>query len=191
MTPRTRNFFTATLLIGMLVVPTLAQTTPGQPGQQPNPNTPPGGRQRRQYDPAQARQQALDRIKQELGASDDDFKALAPKIDKVMTLQRDVGRGSSRRSRGNRGGSTDPNSQTAAPSATSTTPLSPVRQASADLQAALANKDSKPDEIKAKLDAYRAAKAQARTDLTAAQQDLLGLLTQRQEATLVNMGILE
>jgi len=190
MTARRWTFFAAILLVGMLVIPTLAQTAPGTtgtPGQQPNPNTPPGGRQRRQYDPAQARQQSLDRIKQELGASDDEFQALAPKIDKIMTLQRDTGRGSSRRGR-NRGGES---SATATPSAAPTTPLSPVRQASADLQAALANKDAKPDEIKAKLDAFRAARAQAKADLAAAQQDLLGLLTQRQEATLVTLGVLE
>jgi hypothetical protein len=41
------------------------------------------------------------------------------------------------------------------------------------------------------LDAYRQAKAQARTQLAAAQQELRGLLTQRQEATLVEAGLLE
>src|SRR3984957_11152301 len=94
MTVKPWSIFAATLLVGVLVIPTLAQTTPpGTAGQQPNPNNNPGGRQRRQYDPAQARQQSLDRIKQALGASDDEFQALAPKIDKVMTLQRDAGRG--------------------------------------------------------------------------------------------------
>jgi hypothetical protein len=182
------NIFAAALLVGVLVIPSLGQTAPGTPGQQPNPNTPPGGgRQRRQYDPAQARQQSLDRVKQALGATDDEFQALAPKIDKVMTLQRDTRGGSSRRGR-TRGG--DPNAAPT-PSATPTTPLTPARQASTDLAATLANKDAKPDEIKARLDAYRAARAQAKAELAAAQQDLLGLLTQRQEAMLVTLGILE
>jgi hypothetical protein len=86
----------------------------------------------------------------------------------------------------NRGGQNGQPSQTTLPQ-----PLSPVQQAAADLRAVTSNKDAKPDDIKAKLDAYRQAKAQARTQLAAAQQELRGLLTQRQEATLVEMGMLE
>ncbi len=66
-----------------------------------------------------------------------------------------------------------------------------VRTASQDLQKTLENKDSKPEEIKAKLDALREAKTKAKTDLTAAQADLKGVLTQRQEAVLVEAGLLE
>jgi hypothetical protein len=59
------------------------------------------------------------------------------------------------------------------------------------LQAVLDNKDSKPDEIKSKLDALRDARGKARDQLTKAQGDLKSLLTQRQEAVLVTRGMLE
>ena len=68
---------------------------------------------------------------------------------------------------------------------------SPVQQASESLQTTLQNKDSKPDEIKVKLEALRAAKAQAKQDLAKAQEDLRTVLTQRQEAGLVMMGLLD
>jgi Spy/CpxP family protein refolding chaperone len=59
------------------------------------------------------------------------------------------------------------------------------------LQTALDNKDSKPDEIKGKLDALRDARGKAREQLVKAQADLKSLLTQRQEAVLVTRSMLE
>ena len=41
------------------------------------------------FDPAAMRQQMMDRMKETLGASDDEWKALQPKLEKVMTAQRD------------------------------------------------------------------------------------------------------
>jgi hypothetical protein len=180
----------AALILGALSLPAMAQTAaggagqqPGTTGQQPGGNN---GRQRRQSDPAQARQQMMDRMKQTLGASDEEFQAISPKLEQVMTLSRDVSSRSSGRTR-NRGGQNGQPTQ-GTPAAQ---PLSPVRQAAADLRAVTSNKDAKPEDIKAKLDAYRQAKAQAKTQLVAAQQELRGLLTQRQEATLVEMGLLD
>ena len=75
--------------------------------------------------------------------TDDEFNAVKPKIEKVMDLRRDVDFGG--RGRGPRGG--------AAPRPDAN--ASPVQQASRDLRSTLDNKDSKPDDIKAKLDALR------------------------------------
>jgi Spy/CpxP family protein refolding chaperone len=66
-----------------------------------------------------------------------------------------------------------------------------VAVASKALADTLDNKDAKPDEIKAKLTALRDARAKAREELTKARKDLTDLLTQRQEAVLVQFGILE
>jgi hypothetical protein len=129
----------------------------------------------------------MDRLKEQLGASDDEMAALAPKIEKVMQLQRDAGGGGMRGMFGRRGGQGGPGG----PQGGSTANESPVRQKAAELRETLDNKDAKPDEIKAKLDALRAARAQAKQDLAAAQQELKGLLTQRQEAVMVEMGMLE
>jgi len=119
-------------------------------------------------------------MKQELGVTDEEMQALQPKIDQVMTLRRDAGGfGGGRPGRGGPGGGGNNG------------PQSDVQQKIADLQAAIDNKDSKPEEIKAKLDALRAAKTKAHEDLVKAQADLRGLLTQRQEAVLVMRGLLD
>jgi hypothetical protein len=156
----------------------------------------PGG-----FDPQQFRQQMNDRIKQMLGATDEEYQALQPKIEKVMDLQRQSrfgGMGMMFRGAGGGGGGAggggggggiggggggrfgDPNAQ---PSA--------IQQAQRDLATTLENKDAKPDEIKAKLATLRDAREKAKKDLTAAQGELKELLTQRQEAVMVMMGFLE
>jgi hypothetical protein len=181
------GFLATSLLMGSLSVSVLAQTPPAG-GKPPADN----GGGRRNFDPSQFRQRMLDRLKTELGATDDEMQALGPKIEKVMQLQRDAsGRGSffggSRRS--GFGGNSSGGS-TATPSANAPKP-SDVQQKSSELRTVLENKDAKPEEIKAKLDALRAAKAQAKSQLAAAQAELRGLLTQRQEAVLVENGMLD
>lgn len=47
------------------------------------------------------------------------------------------------------------------------------------------------DAIKQKLETFRAARKQAETQLDAARAELQGLVTLRQEALLVSMGLLE
>jgi DNA-binding NarL/FixJ family response regulator len=66
-----------------------------------------------------------------------------------------------------------------------------VAKASAALQAAVDNKDTAPAELDQKLSALRDARAKAKTQLSAAQKELKELLTRRQEAVLVNNGMLE
>lgn len=78
-----------------------AQAAGGRQGNQ-------GNRQRganANADPAQARERALTRIKDQLGASDDEWKVLQPKVDKLLTTQQDArgGGGGGGRS-GRRGG---------------------------------------------------------------------------------------
>jgi hypothetical protein len=176
------GFLAAVMMSSALAMPVLAQNDPApatQPAQQGN-----GGR--RTFDPAAFRQQVLDGLKERLGATDDEFAAIQPKLSKVLELQRDAGGGRGMMGGGRRGRN----------GATTTTPpaggaeQSAVQKASADLQATLDNKDSKPDDIKAKLDTFRAAKAKAKEDLAAAQKDLESVLTQRQEALLVVTGML-
>lgn len=177
-----------TLILGSMSATSFGQATPPPGGN--NGGNPPGqnGGGRGNFNPAQFRQRMLDRVKQQLGASDEEFTALSPKIEKVMQLQRDAGgrggfggrRGGGQGGPGGGQGGTPP-----------TTPPSAVQTASTELQTTLDNKDAKPEEIKAKLDALRAAKAQAKQDLAGAQQELKGLLTQRQEAVLVEMGMLD
>jgi Spy/CpxP family protein refolding chaperone len=69
--------------------------------------------------------------------------------------------------------------------------VSAAEKAVGELQTALDNKNAKSGEIDAKLTALRAAKKKTGKDLTDAQTALGELLTPRQEAQLVLMGLLE
>lgn len=183
------GFLATSLLVGAMGVTAFGQAQPGGNG-----NNPPGqGGGRGNFDPAQFRQRMLDRLKEQLGATDDEMAALGPKIEKVMQLQRDAQGGGMRGMFGRRGGQGGQggNGGPGGPPGGANANESPVRQKATELRTLLEDKDAKPDDIKAKLDALRQARAQAKQDLAAAQQELKGLLTQRQEAVLVEMGMLE
>ena len=66
-----------------------------------------------------------------------------------------------------------------------------LEQIDMDLRDTLDNKDATADTITQKLTALRDARTKAQTELQSAQKDLKDVLTQRQEASLVMMGILE
>jgi Spy/CpxP family protein refolding chaperone len=152
-----------------------------------------GGRDRQRGDRQQAdgnnnnrgggaqdwRQRFADRLKEDLGATDEEMKVIQPKLEKLMLARRDAGAFGMFGNRGGRGG--DSENQTP----------SPAQQASNDLRQTLENKSATPEEIAAKLKALREARAKAREAVTAAQKELKEVLTQRQEAVLVNMGTLE
>lgn len=204
MSTKKTGILASMLMMGALAMPAMAQNdqtapppggnTPGNTGGNNGGNNNGGGRR---FDPSQFRQQMMDRIKQEMGATDDEFAALQPKIEKVMQLNRDAnggGMGGMMGGRRNRGGNNagGANGTTASPNTQdpNAPQLSVVQQAQRDLRTTLDNKDAKPEDIKAKLDALRDAKSKAKDDLTSAQKDLQSLLTQRQEAVLVMMGLL-
>jgi hypothetical protein len=127
-------------------------------------------------------------IKERLGSpSDDEWKVIEPKLQKVAEARRDVasfGRGMF----GGRGGDRDRNADNKDDNKEQ---RSAVQKASNDLQKTLDNKDASPEEITKKLTALREAKEKAKATLTAAQKDLKDVLTQRQEAALVMLGILD
>jgi hypothetical protein len=166
--------------VGLFALPTMAQNQPGGPGG---------------FDPSQFRQRMLDRVKDALGASDEEMQALGPKIEKVFTLQMEMnmGRMGFRRNggQGGPGGQGGQPGQAAPAAPQEGQPTSALVTATHELQTTLDNKDAKPEEIKAKLQAYRDAKAAAKAEMTKAQGELRDLLTQRQEATLVMMGMLD
>ena len=147
----------------------------GQPGRQGRGQGGGNGR----FDPQQMQQRMLERFKELLQPSDQEWQALKPRIEKVMTLSRQTG--GTRMMMGNRGGARSTNAAQ----------VSAAEKAAGELQTALDNKNAKSGEISAKLTALRAAKKKAGKDLTDAQIALGELLTPRQEAQLVLMGLLE
>jgi hypothetical protein len=171
----------------------------------------PGGGQGQDRDPEQMRarmQEMMDqRMKEQLGITgDDEWKVFQPRLQKVQDLSRQVNAGGpmamfgGRGGRGGRGGFGGPGGRGpggeqpqdrgsgARPGATDRE-LSAVEKAAQVLQD-LATESPKADDIKAKLTAYRTAKETAKKDLAKAQQDLKQIVTVKQEATLVLMGML-
>jgi Spy/CpxP family protein refolding chaperone len=139
----------------------------------------------------QVEKQRQKQLQEELGATDEEWKALGPKIEKVRTLSRLVGDDGAAGGMpgGGPGGmpgramfmrNADPNAQPA-----------DIENKAQTLQTLLANKQAKPEAVVASLKAYRDARVKTKQDLAKAQQELKDVLTVRQEAQLVTMGILE
>jgi hypothetical protein len=68
---------------------------------------------------------------------------------------------------------------------------SAVQKAVHHLNDVLRTPDAKPDDIKAAVAAVRDARTKTKTDLGKAQDDLKSVVSSRQEAILLAMGILE
>lgn len=187
---------------------------------------PPGG----PPDFAQMRQQMMDRLKDAMGASDDEWKVMEPRIESVQQLQRQTGgRGpgmfgpppggpggpgglgnggpggpppggtdnpagapaAAGRDNGGPGAGGPPNGGFGGPGGPGGQTPSEVQQKQSELHEALQSQDASPDDVKAKVAALRDAKSRAKAQLSAAQEELRGLLSLRQEAVLVSFGILE
>jgi Spy/CpxP family protein refolding chaperone len=181
----------ALFLLAALTAPAMAQQQPapgggGQGG--------PGGFGGGRMDPAQFRQMMNDRMKELMGANDEEWKALQPRIEKIQQLSRDAsnfggmgllmdfgqggggGRGRGFGGPGGPGGDRQP---------------SAAQQKNTELVEVVKNKTSSPEQLKEKLAAAKAARAQAKAELAKAQEELRELLTVRQEAVLTAIGTLD
>jgi hypothetical protein len=148
------------------------------------------------FDPAQMRQDALDRMKERLEVKDDaEWKLIEAALGKVMDSQREVmaGRmrgmfGGGRRNRGNNGdtASTDNANNNRPRGGAFGTPPAEFE----DLQKAIDDK-APADEIKAKLAKLRDYNTAKEAALVKAQEELKALLTSRQEAICVLAGMLK
>jgi hypothetical protein len=176
------------LLMCFLLAPAMVKAQPApdnggnQGGDQANRRNRGGGGGGGGFDPSQFRQRMMDNIKEQMGAKDDEWKVIEPKLTKVVDLSfaSRMGRGMGFGRGGNNGGGNRP-----------TATDSPVGKAMQDLRETLDNKDASADDIAKKLTALRDAREKSHAELVAAQKDLKEVLTQRQEAVLVMMGQLE
>ncbi len=146
----------------------------------------PGGKVTQVTDPEEMKKmmeewkkQASKQMQESLGATDDEWKVLEPKIEKVQELAGQVsgGYGYGRIAFG--------------PGAGDAANVPEVTKKLLALRDLLKNKESKPDEVSAALKEYREAKAKAKEELEKARKELKELLTVKQEAALVVRGILE
>lgn len=146
-----------------------------------------GGRGGRGGGPGGAdyRQRMMDGIKSALVATDEEWKVLQPRIEKVSTLNRQLqGTGMMGMFRRNRGGDVAGGGEAPAP----TTELEKKTQ---ELEKLLENKDAKPEDIKTRLTALRDERAKAKEELEKAKKELRETLTLRQEAQLVLLNMLD
>lgn len=133
------------------------------------------------------------RLKQQLGVSDEEWKALEPRIDGLVRAQQEArpttggGRGGMGLGFGFGGGGGGIGLP--APVAPGADP-SPVQEAAAELRAAMEDPDGSAAEVRRCITAYRKAREQARQKVEKAEQELRELLTLRQEAILVIAGLL-
>ncbi len=141
-----------------------------------------GGRRGGNFDPAQFQQQMMDRFKERLEmTNDDEWVAVKGLIQKVMDTRRETMSGMGFGGRRNGGGGNGGGGR----GGFNFTP-SPEAE---DLQKALDAKAS-PDELKAKLAKLRDSRKAKEAASAKAQEDLRKVLTVRQEATAVSMGLL-
>jgi len=171
----------ALTVAAMFLICAMAAWAPAQQADQGN-QSGRGGRSGRggNWDPAQMRQQMLDRLKTDLGAKDDEWQVLSPKVEKVMTLSfQSRMRGMFGRNRGS-----DNNNQTSGTD-------SAIAKAQTELKSALDDKSISADEIAKRLTNLRQARDASKQELAKAQAELKELLNQRQEAVLVMNGMLD
>jgi hypothetical protein len=151
--------------------------------------------QGRNFDPAQFRQDRIDRAHDQLEiTNDEDWKAIAPLVGKVIDAERDVfamrAGGMFGGGRGNRRGGDNANANGDQPRPRRNNFFGEPSAAATALKDAIDAK-APTAELKAKLAAVRAETKDKEAKLDAAQEDLRGVLTTRQEAIAVSAGLLK
>ena len=147
-----------------------------------------GGGRRGNFDPAQMRQRMMERFREQLGVKDDaEWGVIEGRINKVNDLRFSTmgGRGFGGRGPGGQGGQGGPGGQRG--------PGGFGGQANPEAEALQKALDggASADDIKAKLTAYRASQKEKEAQLEKAQNDLRQLLSVKQEAAAVLMGLLK
>lgn len=147
---------------------------------------------------ADRRKERSKQMQEEMGATDDEWKVLEPKIQKLQELQRanmgsafGGGRGGFG-GRGGRGPGGPGGDRPAGDAPAGDQPKqSDIQKAAAELRKLVESKDAKPEDLKKALTALRDARAKAKAELDKARKELQEILTVKQEAVLVSRGILE
>jgi len=156
---------------------------------------------RANFDPAQAQQRRMDQIKATLEiTNEDEWKIIQDRLEKVMEAQRATrgggmgmmmgGRRNGANAGGTAGGTVAANAQDATTQRRGGGPRGEANPAAAELEKALSEKAT-PEVVAAKLASYRDSRKAAETKLEAAQADLQKIVTRKQEAHLVLMGLLK
>ncbi len=162
---------------------------PGQERGRGGPRSPEEWRQRME----EFRTRIEDQLRERLGATEEEWKVLQPRMDKVQQLMRQSRAGlrgmfgmTGRGGRGRRGGD-DRQPAEGTPERES----SDVEQKTEALRSLLDDETSSAPSIKAALAALRKARQKAQEELAVARKELREVVTARQEAQLVLMTLLD
>jgi Spy/CpxP family protein refolding chaperone len=150
-------------------------------------NRPPGGRGN--FNPEDFRKRALERMREQFEVKDDaEWKIISERVEKVFNAQRDArpsfGFGFGRGPGGDRGGDRGGDSNRPNPFRGEPNPDQEALQKALEAKAPAA-------EIKDKLAKFRDSRKTREEKLAKAQDDLKQVLSARQEATAVLMGLLK
>jgi len=189
-------------IVGLLFVSqTLSQPQQGQRGQRGQRGGAQGAQgtqgqrgQRGQFDPERMRQMMSQRMQEMFGATDAEWKILGPRVTKVQELSRQV-QGGFRGGMmfGRRGGPQGGpgGGRFGGRPGTPGREQSEVEKATEGLRTLLENTSATPEQIKNQLTVLRGAKEKAKQQLAVAQKELRQIITVRQEAQCVMMGMLD
>jgi hypothetical protein len=147
------------------------------------------------FDPEEMRQRMMENYREQFAVTDDaEWKLIEERITKVTQARREVGFGAGFGGRGffgrgQRGGDDGANAERANRRGGGAFGRSGLPEAQ-ELQKAIDSKAS-PEEIKAKLAKLREARKEKQANLAKAQEELKKVLSVRQEAVGVMLGLLE
>jgi len=138
-----------------------------------------------------------------LSSPDDEWSVLAPRVQRIIDAETQlaqitgnaggtaVGAAATGGGRGGRGGRGGGNVTATPASPVLLTNMPTIASTLADLVAALNDPNTPEEVLRAKLMAFRDARARVQSDLTQAQEELKNYVTLRQEAILMSYGYLE
>jgi hypothetical protein len=152
------------------------------------------------FDPERMRERMMDRLREYLGAGEQEWSVLRPRVEKVASLSRQEGAGGGRmgmmmlmmrrRPGSSRGESRDDDRRFGG--------FGPpgrergeIEKAALALREVVQTGDSSSEQIREKLTALRRARENVKQQLDTARDELRELLTPRQEAKLVLLGIMD
>lgn len=124
------------------------------------------------------------RLKQLMGSTDEEWTVIGPKILKVYTLISSQTRGVQVRALMDTSNQTRAGNNQASSNSSGDKTLE-------ELQTLVTSEDATTTQIKSKMSEVRAAKEKSRQELSKAQKELRELLSLKQEAILISVGLLE
>jgi hypothetical protein len=182
---KTRNYMGLGVLVAGLMMSTVATMAQGAGGR--------GGGGGGNFDPEQMRARMAERMKEQMRATDEEWKVIQPLLEDVQAKQRDVAMGRMGGMMGRAGGAQAGGPGAGRPGADARGGMraggpSPEVEA---LGKTLEVENPPASELRARLAAVREARKKAEAELDQAQEKLRQVLTLRQEAQCVMMGLLK